>query len=1501
MDGKEIKSLLKQAREAIKEKDFKTALKHCKAVLKVDKSNYNAWVFVGAAAQEIDQLEQSEAAFKRAIEISPDQLLAWQGLCSFYEKHKKKENVQELLSVYKKLLDLLDSDKDKKIEIHDKLILCMQTLGDSEKTTKVLKSKLDLVKGDCDLEFQVQKQIFQELCGKSILTSYEKDSLIEALQTMVEHKSFSENDCDRIFSTCIEVLQKSGNHKYCLSLALCIYQKYPNNASCVEFLCRTAMNTYLESGSVVENLDEIILKMKNSEAKGINAIFQGFVSFLSKNYIIAIQLCNEGLKTLEYCLQGWYFLSLSQLNLYQFKDSIKSCKSGIDICIKSKAPEHVIGKFYLLLGQGLCGRQNYDTAINAIEKSIGYLGLNKETLLVLCSTLLKIGLVEKAEKMYQDLRPKLDEDAEVLQFEGHLYLLKKDFTNALATLRKSVALTESPYTLHLVGLVLWENNQRDKAFKIFSKAVELDPYLSLNFLYLGHYYEYELQDKSKACVCYQRAFTLDNTDIEIGMSLSQVLKDLGREDENMRILKIITEQVSFDRCKWAWTQLGLCQLQKNLSSEAIFSLQNAVRADPSSSYGWECLADAYLKRGSYESALKAFEKSSEINPKAMYPLYQIATIQKMRGFFVEAIEKYKNLLNVSSTYVPALIGLSETLTLLAKKCFSECLYGLSRDYCQEALYTLARVAASNNSLSCLWKLAGDACTIPYNFDDAWLPIIVPADLHQHSEENISCEKRELLAFGSKFYGLAITKKNISSLWHDLGTNYYYQSKTSISEPEGLDFIKRAFICFQKAISISPNYELHWTALGVVALGNDLKDFAFGQHAFIKSLNINKNNAETWTNLGILYLLHDNIELANAVFRKAQSTEPTYPLSWIGQAIIADKVKHTETVDLYRHATTLGSHAEAILGYPRVICQALINIADKDCDFYKYNIELMNAVVTAADCSIKFTANQTGSPEAFNILGMLLERQGIYAAAVRAFKRALELLQKSGKADDIEAVRSNYARALCSIGLVDEAIKEFMMLKTINVSILCSFARAFYKTKQYGQALKLLKQAFKISTLPDEKSHLLVAMAVVARNMGAEGPNPLTLLYESSQMKPASVPGLLALCACGILKEDWGLTLAAQKELSSYKYNKKYCTYVSFLEAAQAFIQKGAYAGRNELQKSVHYLPNNGAMWLQMASCLLQWHKPYASNAALCTKIGSFHGGRKETASQVFALCQISIGYRKDALFAAQKAVHINPGNLSNWITLAAACHVAEKDRKDTGWIFSFVKKLAKDQGGIKPHLLGALVILEAFHYIASEKMSEAEVLISKAMSIPSFSSETQSALQILDAVVKVFTNNGNLESLVIAIKKNPKLFLGWHILSQLLLSSEKISEAEKTISQFAVTAEKIFPKWAMFPLLQLAALSYKAMHINCDEREKWLKLGEEVTGKAVHMTPNSQAARFLQGLFALESGNINLARRSFEKVLSCSSLKEPKWIEKIASEIIEAKNLKRKGKSEGSC
>lgn len=126
MSSKEAKTALKSAREAIKNKEFKEALKHCKvkyfwftqwemeamilswlltnlctirgnvsgevscyiadfvsslwlqAVLKVEKNNYNAWVFIGLAASELEQPDQAQTAYKKAVELEPEQLLAWQ-------------------------------------------------------------------------------------------------------------------------------------------------------------------------------------------------------------------------------------------------------------------------------------------------------------------------------------------------------------------------------------------------------------------------------------------------------------------------------------------------------------------------------------------------------------------------------------------------------------------------------------------------------------------------------------------------------------------------------------------------------------------------------------------------------------------------------------------------------------------------------------------------------------------------------------------------------------------------------------------------------------------------------------------------------------------------------------------------------------------------------------------------------------------------------------------------------------------------------------------------------------------------------------------------------------------------------------------------------------------------------------------------------------------------------------------------------------------------------
>jgi hypothetical protein len=44
---------------------------------------------------------------------------------------------------------------------------------------------------------------------------------------------------------------------------------------------------------------------------------------------------------------------------------------------------------------------------------------------------------------------------------------------------------------------------------------------------------------------------------------------------------------------------------------------------------WESLADAYLAKGAYTSALKCYEKTSSLSQEALYPLLQMAHIKQV--------------------------------------------------------------------------------------------------------------------------------------------------------------------------------------------------------------------------------------------------------------------------------------------------------------------------------------------------------------------------------------------------------------------------------------------------------------------------------------------------------------------------------------------------------------------------------------------------------------------------------------------------------------------------------------------------------------------------------------------------------------------------------------------------------------------------------------------------------------------------------------------------------
>ena len=62
--SKTVKVALKEARDAIEQKDFKAALRCCKKALNVDKENYMALVFCGLCLAELEQPDQAVQVIK---------------------------------------------------------------------------------------------------------------------------------------------------------------------------------------------------------------------------------------------------------------------------------------------------------------------------------------------------------------------------------------------------------------------------------------------------------------------------------------------------------------------------------------------------------------------------------------------------------------------------------------------------------------------------------------------------------------------------------------------------------------------------------------------------------------------------------------------------------------------------------------------------------------------------------------------------------------------------------------------------------------------------------------------------------------------------------------------------------------------------------------------------------------------------------------------------------------------------------------------------------------------------------------------------------------------------------------------------------------------------------------------------------------------------------------------------------------------------------------------
>ncbi|CAH1994676.1 unnamed protein product [Acanthoscelides obtectus] len=1087
---KDVKALLKEARDAIKNKDYETSLKVSKSILKEDKTNYMALIFLGLSLQEVGPEDQAPKAFKKAIELNSTNPLAYNGLISYYEKIDNEDAKKELVKLYTEILEL-EIEQKKVIEFCEKLASIGQNNSDIYDIAKTVYNAKDKVEDKATINRVVVNLLSSKVTDlpSEILQIYE-----ECLYCLVSNDN---TVTSTQYSAYLSVLYKQNRYKDLLEHAQVMHKLFENDNMPLVWICKISNQSYLENKEFAQNCAELTKisceeLLKNDPNDAIGLFTHGIMLVEDQKLLEAKEVLTKVTRMRPGLLHAWIMLTTLLVRLGLYEEAIHASEASEkllkSIKYSNKKLKEILDCSLIQLYSISSDKEDWQKAIELYNKITNESTKNEYSKYAILAYI-HLGKFAEAKSQIQTLT-----DDSLIQFlKAKMYIQEKRYNDALSLLEKNTP--EDSDWWNEIGQIYWKMGEHKNSLVPFLKAAKCDPNNYLTFFYLGNYYQ-KANDTEKARRCYEKAFKISPNSLDVVTELSSVYRQLKKFDTAQSLLKSLTTGPITKKNCWAYLQLGLSYLEQEDYENAIDRLRYVVRIDGDNVHYWEALADAYFARGSYTSALKCYQRSLEITPKALYPSLQIANIKKILGQYPEAIEDFEELLLDNGLYIPALKGLAETYIRQATECYKTQRFGTSRDHIQSAVNNLTLAMKQDGTYSCLWKLLGDSCTFVTKLSEKYCCLFMANFLLEggDQDENQLCEKEQLFVSATRFYCKAInlTETNIL-IWHDLATCYMTHAlNTTESEKKKL-LLSYAMSACQHCTSINPMNWQHWNLMGNIAMHQEPPNLSLAQHAFIKALIADHNYAVAWANLGTLYFIMDDIKLANKAFAQGQRSDPSHVQSWIGQALIAESLGHEEAMDLFRHCTQIAHHQQSSIGYGHWVCQTLL---DSDPHEVIYAIHNMHAIPVACDALTYYTENNPQDSCAWNMLGILKERMQLKQGTLDAFKKAYQLSSQQTR----DKARVNYGRMLYKVEDYARAISMFREVEEANFKSGVGLALAYFKDKQYEESYNAYEQA--LHWLTEEQrnqSELLVALASMAY-MFQDANAAKTLLFQSMAKK-----------------------------------------------------------------------------------------------------------------------------------------------------------------------------------------------------------------------------------------------------------------------------------------------------------------------------------------------------------------------------------------------------------------
>ncbi|KAI9468081.1 MAG: hypothetical protein EXX96DRAFT_591852 [Benjaminiella poitrasii] len=925
------KADLKAAREAIGKKEFNEAVKACKRVLLWEGENYNAWVFLGVAYTGLENDEEAEEAYKRAIEINPETMLAWHGLVSFYEKRNKQDLLAKTINqLIPRLIE--NGDGAKLADYLKKLLKVYKDQQDDERYLELLKSYFlpmsphyNLIKDQPDLPPQLQ-------IWKMIITKMEKEQEQQIQQEVnsrrfrvnagtpaqilqvVEGSVYALSKLDRMYENVLELLDSDNeaeretwelkllhfyskkllgvdkDHKseiYEKVMSLAIRLKYAEDSLPLQLLIEFN-NVGSPDEYDWELLNELIERFPEN---GLSKLAKGYKLYQADNVDEAFNYFSEGLESTPDSLFGYLCVSWIYYKSKEYETGLEYATRGRDLVRKIKIESGFsMTKAWVSLEicMAHCYRlidKKYHGDALTLYKQILQRDPNQ------IEALEGTGLILMEERRWDEAMERLKLIVEKLDPQNHKAIVelgwicheKKDYEQAIEYTTKAIEMASNIADYYYrLGRIYWSMEDAGNAFKYFMQAVKLDPYFANGFTYLGHYYREIKKDHGRAKKCYQKAYILNPLDSDAAFHLSDYLIAEHKEDEAEAIFVRITE--SCPKIGWAWRRMGYSHMNIRSYNEAIVCFQKALRTDTSDVRCWEGLAESYSKAGRYVASLKAFQRATQLDPSSIHAHHEQASVQQKVGLLDDAILGFQKTLQLAEqqgkpNYIPSLVGLAETYLEHAKEDFQAGFFGRSSDGCNYVFSTCFQGLEQDATVLMFWKLVGDTCMFYRK---------IPQHVAQCNFESLQMMIR--ITSNDKVDPL---KLNNDVTCHWLSE---FLTLENVDGLEGVAALTVTFSCaayaYKQAIMLSKNHQAispaYWHDLGFVYYQLGLLDpstasIELAIRCIQVALKLEPTDSMYWNTLGMIAMSQKNdtklLKMAQYAFIKAMEFNNKSAIPW----------------------------------------------------------------------------------------------------------------------------------------------------------------------------------------------------------------------------------------------------------------------------------------------------------------------------------------------------------------------------------------------------------------------------------------------------------------------------------------------------------------------------------------------------------------------------------------------------------------------------------------------